>query len=279
MVNGRAYPGAAGSYTYLDNVRVTSLDAIFNSGITGSGVNGNPTGAAAYAAYAAELAQQAVYAQAFGLRDVAYEGGWAVGGGALPIPLDSYAKYVDPRAGQDTARSLTDFEQAGGALYLFGTFWSWYVSPADDSSGYWPGDNSAGYPIPSAIAASAQALPAAPTNGFIVPAALAPFDNTWTYNDHGRHPQRQQLHHLEHPRPRRRRLRPGRQYHPGRNRTAGPSTAPPSPPEPVADKPPAPSRSPPACTPSWSSPSAGPSPSPPLPWPCTPRPWRPATSP
>ena len=67
---------------FLDQVRITSVDAIFNSGIP------HPT-------YVPALQSDAELAGAFGIKYVSYEGGFAVGGD-IKTPLDT-AAYDDPR--------------------------------------------------------------------------------------------------------------------------------------------------------------------------------------
>src|SRR5262249_21104706 len=79
--------GAAGTYTYLDTIQVTSLDAIFASGLPGIGDPGT-SASAMEANYQAQLNLGANYALAFGLHVVAYEGGWALGGDSGGTPLE-----------------------------------------------------------------------------------------------------------------------------------------------------------------------------------------------
>ena len=142
--------GAVGTYALVDDIKITSLDAMLNSGIFGLG-NPVTTAQAADAAYQAQLNEQASDALQYGLNVVAYEGGWDED----YTPLEDYAKYVDPRSGQEMTLSLSDFAESGGALYIVGTYDSWPVSDTQDA---------ASYPIPQGIAAFNANLPPAGTN-------------------------------------------------------------------------------------------------------------------
>lgn len=112
--------GAVGTYTYLDNIKVASDDALFNSGMQG---------VATVDTYQAEQNLEARYAEEYGLNVVAYEGGWDDVGS----PLLSYAEFVDPRAEQTTLTSIDDFAEAGGTLFMMGTYASWPVDQMEDA--------------------------------------------------------------------------------------------------------------------------------------------------
>lgn len=133
--------GAAGTYTYIDNVKVASETAIFNSGMLA---------VATVDTYPAEMNLEARYAEEYGLHVVAYEGGWLTAG----LPIFSYAMYVDPRAVQSTVQSINEFAQAGGSLDVMGTIPAW---PAADMA------NAGSYPIVQGVEAANAALPAART--------------------------------------------------------------------------------------------------------------------
>lgn len=115
--------GASGTYDYFDNIQVASDDAIFNSGIGG---------VATVDSYQGEINLEARYAEEYGLNFVSYEGGWA----SVGSPLLSYAEFVDPRIGQTTTTSIDDFAQAGGSLYLMGTYESWPVNDTQNATTY-----------------------------------------------------------------------------------------------------------------------------------------------
>jgi hypothetical protein len=153
-----------GLYLFVDRMRITSLDALFNGGIPSPLIHG-------FSSYKAQLDAQASYAQAFGLHVVAYEGGWGVGSERDITPLDSYAKYVDPRTKQANLDSIQAFQQSGGSLYMFGSFPLWANL-----------GRSGTYPLVQAIDASNQAMPAAVDFGTVVPASLHYTQTTWALN-------------------------------------------------------------------------------------------------
>jgi protocatechuate 3,4-dioxygenase beta subunit len=149
---------------FVDRLRITSVDALFGGDVPAS-ILGSPS-------YEAQLDTQARYAQTFGLHVVAYEGGWGIGGERNIPPLDSYAKFVDPRAMQANLDSINAFARSGGDLYMFGSYPQW----ADD----W---NAASYPLVQAIDASNQTLPELANNGAAVPATLWGSQPSWAVND------------------------------------------------------------------------------------------------
>ena len=74
--------GTSAQTTLIDDVRVASTDAIFASNIPGGG---QAAGQVSHLDYEAQLAAQAQFAEAYGLKVVAYEGGWSLGGTSIPI--------------------------------------------------------------------------------------------------------------------------------------------------------------------------------------------------
>ena len=86
--------GSAGISLFLDQFQLASLDAIFNGHI--------PTFKyTAYPIRPSSIPRRSMRRR-FGLHVVAYEGGWALGGDFDALPLENYAKYVDPRAARST---------------------------------------------------------------------------------------------------------------------------------------------------------------------------------
>ena len=148
--------GAAERTTVIDDVRVQSLDAIFASRIP---AGGQAAGQVSRADYQAQLAAQARYAQAYGLKVVAYEGGWSLGGDHEAIPLQAWAKYKDARTAAAMATAMDAFHRAGGELNILGTYDQWFL---DDAA------NADSYPIIVGIDARLNVLPAAPTIGVSV---------------------------------------------------------------------------------------------------------------
>lgn len=145
--------GTAAQSTGIDDVRVGSLDALFASNLPGGG---QAAGQVSIMDYQQQLANQASYAQAYGLKVVAYEGGWSLGGDTGATPLMSFAKYKDARAAAANAEALTEFQRAGGALNVLGTYEQW---ERDDSA------NAADAPLVRGLDAVLRALPAEASTG------------------------------------------------------------------------------------------------------------------
>jgi hypothetical protein len=148
--------GAAERTTVIDDVKVASLDAIYKSRI--------PTGVRAAGEVRKtplwnQLAEQASFTLAYGLNVVAYEGGWSLGGNGTWVPLQSWAKYRDPRTAPIMSKAIDEFHRAGGAVYVLGSFDQWYL---DDSA------NANSYPIVQGIDVGLSRLPATPTAKLVV---------------------------------------------------------------------------------------------------------------
>ena len=154
---GRGNPNQT---TVIDDVRVASTDAIFSSRVPGGG---QAAGQVSRIDYLAQLRAQARYAQAYGLKVVAYEGGWSLGGDTQSVPIQSWAKYRDGRAADVMAAAIDIFYQAGGELNVLGTYDQWYV---DDAA------NADSYPLIKGIDARIGGVPTAPP-----PVSQPPADN------------------------------------------------------------------------------------------------------
>jgi hypothetical protein len=152
--------GTVNQTTLIDNVRVASTDAIFASKIPSGG---QAAGQISTLDYQGQLIAEAKYALAYGLNYVAYEGGWSLGGDTQSVPIESYAKYRDPRATSAMEQALDDFFRAGGELDVLGTYDQWYL---EDSA------NASSYPLVTAIDSRVDSLPVAPTAGVAVPGTL-----------------------------------------------------------------------------------------------------------
>jgi len=148
--------GLAERTTLIDDIRVSSLDAIYKSRIpTGVKAAGEVT----KADYQTQLAVQASFPLAYGLKVVAYEGGWSLGGDSAAVPIQSWAKHRDPRTVQVMANAIDAFHQAGGEVYVVGTYDQWYL---DDAA------NADLYPIVQGIDARLGVLPSAPIARVVV---------------------------------------------------------------------------------------------------------------
>lgn len=127
---GRGMPGQT---TLIDDVRVASTDAIFASRLPGGG---QAAGQVSRSDYQGQLMAQAKYALDYGLKVVAYEGGWSLGGDTQSVPIQNWAKYRDGRATDAMAVAIDAFYRAGGELNVLGTYDQWYVEDAANASRY-----------------------------------------------------------------------------------------------------------------------------------------------
>jgi hypothetical protein len=125
--------GTADQTTVIDDVRVASADAIFASKIpTGVQAAGQVTQFDMWA----HLATEAAWTRAYGLKFVAYEGGWSLGGDNEMVPLQSWVKYKDPRAGWAMASAIDAFHRADGEVYVLGAYDQWHLDDAAHANDY-----------------------------------------------------------------------------------------------------------------------------------------------
>ncbi|HEY4393817.1 MAG TPA: PA14 domain-containing protein [Polyangia bacterium] len=158
--------GHAGETTFLDDLTVVSVDALFAGGMP---AGGQATGQTAVADWRRQMNAQARYPRAFGLHTVGYEGGWSVGGDFQTTVLESAAKFLDPRTTQVNDQAQAVLAAAGYDLQIWGTYDQWPTSFAPLARGLdypltlsitegnnrlWPRAGG-GRPIPAEIAAAA----------------------------------------------------------------------------------------------------------------------------
>lgn len=113
-VNYFVWGGGGAVYYDSGNDAATTVDGIFNAGFPYFG------GANTYQSI---LNTEAAWAHAYGLHDVAYEGGFGVG--ADSASSADAAAFFDPRAYQTMVTSFNDFAAAGGEVYVAGTYKQW----------------------------------------------------------------------------------------------------------------------------------------------------------
>jgi hypothetical protein len=148
--------GTADQTTAIDDVRVESVDAIFKSKIpTGVRAAGEETRSDLWT----QLTAEAAYAKAYGLNVVAYEGGWSLGGDHECVPIQTWAKYNDPRAAKAMAAAIDAFYRADGDLFVLGGYDQWQ---RDDAA------HADSYPLVQGIDDRLAHLPAAPTAKVVV---------------------------------------------------------------------------------------------------------------
>ena len=157
---------------YFDAVEIVGVDDIFAGGIPSGGeANGQPSELTG--SHAAAVASQARYAQAYGLKVVAYEGGWSLGGDFGAVPIQNWAKFRDPRAARTAVDSMDLFARSGGALYTWGTYTTWPKGEMEAASGF---------PLTQGVDEQGSSLPPEPLNGVFVPARLVPSNARWGLN-------------------------------------------------------------------------------------------------
>lgn len=161
------------SVIFLDDIRLTSVDAIFGGGVPGAG---QAFGQVTSGTYDFELFGQSSWAQAYGLEYMTYEGGWSLGGDNGGSFVQNWAKYFDPRARQSNIDSMNSFHRAGGFLPTFGT----YNQFPQFNNQFWEEGmlNSGAYPLMQGIDRSLEGLPMEPENGTPLPAFLLPNRST-----------------------------------------------------------------------------------------------------
>jgi len=153
--------GKPDEYLLVDDIEITSLDAMMESGFG----TGQAKGQVSEANFARQLRGQASYARAFGLQVIAYEAGWSAGGDFLQTPLQTWAKLNDPRAREINNRAIEHWAQSGSFMNFWGvfTYWpSWDFARAQD------------YPIMRSFRDSARSLPSDATYGATLPVPLRP---------------------------------------------------------------------------------------------------------
>ncbi|MHB1156682.1 MAG: PA14 domain-containing protein [Phycisphaerales bacterium] len=162
-------PANTNQTVLIDDVRITSEDAIYAGGIPGGGeATGQPVGQN----IRNSMSNEADWAKAFGLEELSYESGWSLGGDDGGSWIQTFAKYGDPRTAAAQQQFMTYFAQSGSAVNVFGTYSQW-PSWAD----YYAEQgllNVSAYPIIQGIDAAADALPAEVTNGLLASAILTP---------------------------------------------------------------------------------------------------------
>ncbi|HLL89065.1 MAG TPA: PA14 domain-containing protein, partial [Tepidisphaeraceae bacterium] len=152
---------------FLEDVRVTSVDAIYAGGMPGGGeAAGQPLGQNIQNV----MNNEASWAKAYGLKTLAYECGWSLGGDDGGSWVQLAAKYGDPRTRDVQGTFMDMFTRAGGDVNVFGTYQQWpYWHDFFAEQGLLDVGR---YPIVQGIDARGNALPVNPTNGTPIPATL-----------------------------------------------------------------------------------------------------------
>ena len=146
-------------WTVFDDIKVTSVDAILDSGFGA----GQAYGQVAQNNYARQIYGQASFARSFGLQVIAYEAGWSLGGDMDALPIQGWCKFNEDRATgiNDTAESI--FLRAGSFMNVWGVY---LYCPLHDLA------HAASYPLMRSIANISCCLPPEADNGIPLPAQL-----------------------------------------------------------------------------------------------------------
>jgi|GEM_PF-1036768 len=152
---------------FLGEVRVTSVDRIFEDGMPGGGeAAGQPVGLNIQNTMNVE----ASWAKAFGLEQLSYEGGWSLGGDDGGSWVQLKAKYGDARTSDVQGKFMDMFHYAGSAVNVFGTYAQW-----PDWSDFYAQQgllDVSQYPIILGIDNRASQLRPEPQNGVLAPCKL-----------------------------------------------------------------------------------------------------------
>jgi len=163
-------PANTNQTAFLGEVRITSVDRIFEDGMPGGGeATGQPVGEV----YQDTLNVEATWAKAFGLEELSYEGGWSLGGDDGGSWVQNEAKYGDARTASVQEHSMDMFHFAGSAVSVLGSYELW-----PNWGDYYAQQgllDIARYPIVQGVDDRASQLPAEPDNGVLLPGILAPF--------------------------------------------------------------------------------------------------------
>jgi hypothetical protein len=161
--------GKESETTFLDDLTVVSVDALFAGGMP---AGGQATGQAAVDDWRRQMNAQARYPRVFCLHTVGYEGGWSVGGDFRTTVLQSAAKFLDPRTTQVNDQAQAVIAAAGYDLQVWGTYDQWpttfeslergldyplTISIKNGNNRLWPRAG-AGRHIPGEIAAAQASL-------------------------------------------------------------------------------------------------------------------------
>jgi hypothetical protein len=170
-------PALTGQTVFIGEVRITSVDRIFQDGMPGGGeATGQPVGEEIQST----MNNEASWAKAFGLEELSYESGWSLGGDDGGSWVQLVAKYGDPRTADVQGRFMDMFYRAGSVVNMFGTYAQWPSwSDFYAAQGFL---DVAAYPIIQGIDNRAAHLSVESTNGVLAPSYLIPITSSLTDN-------------------------------------------------------------------------------------------------
>ena len=163
--------GKGGQYIFFDDLKILNAASIYGPDCSyfpsmGEANGQDPRGG--LATFVDTLHNENAWAAAWGLKTMAYEGGWSVGGDFDQKPIHSYCKFVDPLTIDADAKAINVYTSGGGALFCY-----YYSQWLDEDI-----DNAVHYPLVQAVIKRNDLLPTEPNYGALVPAPLGPADST-----------------------------------------------------------------------------------------------------
>lgn len=108
---------------FIDDVRLCTSSAIISSEMP---YKGEATGQVSInKGYLFDMKVASLWANAYGLQYITYEGGWSLGGDDGGSPLQNYAKYQEPKTKNVQKEAVDLFHQANGRVNIYGTYPQW----------------------------------------------------------------------------------------------------------------------------------------------------------
>ena len=157
--------GKAGEYMFFDGMKILSTASIYGPNCShfpamGEANGQDPNGG--LNAYVNTLHGEVNWGAAWGLKTMAYEGGWSVGGDFDQKPIHDYCKYHSPLTIDADTKAIDVYTRGGGSLFCY------YYDQ-------WPGndvDHASQYPLVQAVIKRNDRLAAEVNYGTLVPANL-----------------------------------------------------------------------------------------------------------
>lgn len=159
--------GKAGQYMFLDDMKFLSVNSIYGPDCChfpsmGEANGQDPRGG--LDTYISTLHNEINWTAAWGLKTMAYEGGWSLGGDFDQKPIHSYCKFVSPRTLEADAKAVDVYTSGGGTLFCY-FYPQWRT---DDIH------HALQYPLVQAVIKRNDLLPTEVDYGNLVPANISP---------------------------------------------------------------------------------------------------------
>ena len=164
--------GKSGQYTFFDGMKILSAESIYGPECgyfpTMGEANGqDPRGG--FEAFVNTLHNEVDWTASWGLKTMAYEGGWSVGGDFDQKPIHAYCKYASPETIVADGKAIDIYTSGGGSLFCY--FYGQWGDNKDI-------DNAVQYPLVQAVIKRNDRLSAEVNYGVLVPGNLTPENNT-----------------------------------------------------------------------------------------------------